>query len=965
MGSPFVNFDAEGFLIDESILKAGRIADRDFSGSTIAAPGNVIAADADETLTGSLSGTEAYDLIGVELVAGQTYSFAYRGTPVGGIEDPYLVLFNGGGGYITEDDDGGAGRTSLITYTATATGTYYLYATSFYTIDSGDPSIDTGNYTIDIWQQDPAKDAPGTFEEAELLTPGETTFGYLDSGTDVDMYQITAEAGKVYSFTYAGGISGAAELANPFPGENIGVVTIYDANGDIVADGLNYETGVSFFAEESGTYYVEITPFNPTLLGGYTLDVNEYDPADFDPLDSIDWVNANNVPFVDVNGVPTAYVYFAPAGENFGEVGDDGVTPLVTFGWQQFQINGVMNALTQYEKILGVNYEITTDVNQATFRLLTAESQQYGARFYPQDPAYGTQQGIGTFNLLSGGFTLPASLQPGGYSYAVILHEFGHAHGLSHPHDTGGGSEIMLGVTGSDSLGIYDLNQGVYTVMSYNDGWETNPAGPQPFTRATIGYGWSGSLSAFDIAQLQTRYGVHANAPGNTTYLLKDVDAAGTFFETIWDTGGTDTIRYNGSKNARIDLLAATLDYTPTGGGVVSYVESLHGGFTIANGVVIENAIGGAGDDVLIGNAANNTLTGNAGNDTLMGRDGNDILYGNAGDDVIEGGAGDDVLYAGLGNDRLDGGDGNDKLIADSGDNLLFGGAGRDTIYGGAGNDTVEGGADADLLRGGDGNDTLSGGDGDDTLFGEAGDDVLTGGAGRDTMQGGAGDDWLIGGDGDDILYGNAGDDVLEGGAGDDVLFGGLGNDTLDGGDGNDKLLGEGGDNIIFGGAGRDAIYGAAGNDTVDGGADDDTLRGGDDNDTLRGGDGDDALFGDAGDDVLIGGAGRDSMYGGTGADTFRFENVSDSVPAFRDLINDFNRGQGDLIDLSAIDSGAAGGAFTLVSSFSGTAGELVSSAFGTYQQVRGDVNGDGIADFAILVTVTGGGPLTTADFVL
>ena len=47
---------------------------------------------------------------------------------------------------------------------------------------------------------------------------------------------------------------------------------------------------------------------------------------------------------------------------------------------------------------------ITTDVNQAEFRMITVATATYGARFYPQDPAYGTQQGIGTFNLASGGF---------------------------------------------------------------------------------------------------------------------------------------------------------------------------------------------------------------------------------------------------------------------------------------------------------------------------------------------------------------------------------------------------------------------------------------------------------------------------------------------------------------------------------------------------------------------------------
>ena len=97
----------------------------------------------------------------------------------------------------------------------------------------------------------------------------------------------------------------------------------------------------------------------------------------------------------------------------------------------------------------------------------------------------------------------------------MILHEFGHAHGLAHPHDNDGGSEIMLGVTApTNSYGLFNLNQGVYTVMSYNDAWDFHPDGPSPFTIAGIGNGWSGTLGAFDIAVLQERYGVHAYADG-------------------------------------------------------------------------------------------------------------------------------------------------------------------------------------------------------------------------------------------------------------------------------------------------------------------------------------------------------------------------------------------------------------------------------------------------------------------
>ena len=42
---------------------------------------------------------------------------------------------------------------------------------------------------------------------------------------------------------------------------------------------------------------------------------------------------------------------------------------------------------------------------------------------------------------------------------------------------------------------------------------------------------------------------------------------------------------------------------------------------------LIENAIGGAGDDTIVGNAADNRLEGRGGNDQLFGMDGNDAFY--------------------------------------------------------------------------------------------------------------------------------------------------------------------------------------------------------------------------------------------------------------------------------------------------------------------------------------------------
>jgi Ca2+-binding RTX toxin-like protein len=656
--------------------------------SGLTSSGNPTIADAGTAtqVPGSFT-TERYDLIPVTLTAGETYSFAERPTATGGIEDPYLALFSSTGDLIAQDDDGGFGRSSLITFTPTTSGTYFVYATSWYHVDPTAPGYpdyrDAGTYTVDIWSAGGSPDAPATLAGAVSIGLG-TTFGHLNVAGDKDMYKIQLTAGQFYTFTYAGGIAGGGEYPGEQPGENIGILRLYDANGVQIQAAVNYETGLGFLPDATGTYYLRIEGYDADMTGGYTLDVSSVNPAEHDPLDAIDWRSAANIQTTLVNGVPTAFVYFATAADGaYGLTEDDGTTPIPTYGWQQFQIDGVMRALQEYTAITGINYVRTTDVHQATFRLLTTINDDYGAQFFPQDPAYGDLQGIGVFNLVSGGFTDPASLQPGGFSFAVILHEFGHAHGLAHPHDDGGGSEILIGVTAAQgSLGIYDLNQGVYTVMSYNDGWQTHPDGTLEFSKQTLASGWSGTLSAFDIAELQERYGEHAHNGGNNVYEIVPQQKE-AYYQTIWDTGGTDTISYTGGRNAHIDLLAATLDYSPTGGGVVSFVSGTFGGYTIAHGVVIENATGGSGHDELVGNSVANTLTGNNGNDSLVGREGDDLLLGGNGKDVLRGDEGADSLNGGAGKDTLDGGAGNDTLAggADA-DTYVFNDAGTDTILG-------------------------------------------------------------------------------------------------------------------------------------------------------------------------------------------------------------------------------------------------------------------------------------------
>lgn len=212
-----------------------------------------------------------------------------------------------------------------------------------------------------------------------------------------------------------------------------------------------------------------------------------------------------------------------------------------------------------------------------------------------------------------------------------------------------------------------------------------------------------------------------------------------------------------------------------------------------------------------------------------------------------------------------------------------------------------------------------------------------------------------------DSLYGGTGNDRILGYGGSDRLRGGNDNDTLDGGIGHDRLEG---------GAGNDRLLGVAGNDTLYGGAGKDGMDGGSGNDRLYGDSGNDTLKGDTGNDALEGGVGADRLLGGSGGDTFVFRLVGHSTVASsgRDRIDDFSRSSGDEISLSAIDAKttvSGNNAFVFIGddAFHKKAGELRYQHKNGDTLVLADINGNGKADFAILLDGTFN--LKASDFIL
>jgi serralysin len=161
-----------------------------------------------------------------------------------------------------------------------------------------------------------------------------------------------------------------------------------------------------------------------------------------------------------------------------------------------------------------------------------------------------------------------------------------------------------------------------------------------------------------------------------------------------------------------------------------------------------------------------------------------------------------------------------------------------------------------------------------------------------------------------------------------------------------------------------------------------DVLNGNSGSNVLNGGLGDDVINGGAGADWITGGYGKDVLTGGTEGDTFVFngtpyihydtvstpgvtkiyvDEIFDTAASLSsaDVITDFQQGL-DRIDLRGIDAILGGNpasfgdqAFTFIgtSQFTGHAGELHEIFLGgSTHAVEGDVDGDGSADFSILV---------------
>lgn len=482
-------------------------------------------------------------------------------------------------------------------------------------------------------------------------------------------------------------------------------------------------------------------------------------------------------PYYTSNGLSEIYNNFTPA--------------------NQSQINAARYIFDRLSEVANINFvevfnETATSVGDIRIANTGAmPSNTYAYAYFPNtspvggDIWFNNSQPVHTGNDYS----------IGARGYKTLIHEIGHALGLTHPfndddHDHGHDDKPTL----STQLDHYQ-----YTVMSYHSSADQRDDGFRDFYPTTP--------MLFDIEALQFLYG--ANITHNTGDNIYSYSDDQYIFETIWDAGGTDTIIYSGQQSALINLndgqfssLGLTFNKNDKTTTNITNTGTPNDSFTFNNRTIIKGSETHSqprDSSAILANSSSFAADIQSGEIELLNNlgiaygatienattsNGNDIIYGNDSNNVINGGAGYDTFISNISRSQV-------TEIIEQSDNrtIIVSTHDTDTLISieeitFSDNSTVSteilnrtpsyqitSSNDSGLrktladsytgpvtfleyqLLGSSDNEVILGADTNDFINLLGGTDAADGKAGRDVIDGGTGSNFLIGGSGDDTFF--------------------------------------------------------------------------------------------------------------------------------------------------------------------------------------------------------------------
>ena len=322
-------------------------------------------------------------------------------------------------------------------------------------------------------------DAASTTATAYTLQVGGILQGTLNTAGDRDFYRVNVTAGQTYTFALVG--TGSSDVNDP-------LLTIYGSNGTTVLatsddDLPNFNSVVTYTASITGSIYLATAAFDGASTGQYGLSVASGSRAIVDVqmgagiIDAEDGYTRCSWATTTATSVTVSIGFRAT---------NDGAEP----NFSQFssqQRTAVQAIASNYSDVCGLSFNFinsTGVTDSATILMANYNNADNSGGYaqYPGSTAFNATEGDVHINLWGGSSTV--SVGAGSYSYYTLMHELGHAVGLSHPglYNAGGGGSITYA---SNAQFTADTVQ--YSTMSYFDesntttSWSSSQPSPHFF----------------------------------------------------------------------------------------------------------------------------------------------------------------------------------------------------------------------------------------------------------------------------------------------------------------------------------------------------------------------------------------------------------------------------------------------------------------------------------------------------